>query len=286
MNPIISKLISPDKETPTALPDVEESLRAAARKLQRQLGSRAGGEFRVRPTKIRIKPLRIFMEDNRPKEPSIFTMFGNGSSRQPGLILMPGKLLSRLTGCMLGETGDAGLFFRAKHPITDLEMRFGRRICLDLLSGLSSHWPDPNGSQFQIEQMAPHGRFITPDLRSDPAVGTMLKISANGSELGKTLLTVPLPENLPSMGAQQKNGATMGEQDLRRRALELPLELVAELARVSLPLGRVRDLSVGDTIPLGPAATAVLRVQDRAILEGEPGNSNGYHSLRVTEKLV
>ena len=63
------------------------------------------------------------------------------------------------------------------------------------------------------------------------------------------------------------------------------VEVTAELARVALTLGEVRNLNIGDIIPLGPSSSSVLRVHDKAVLKAEPGSSDGYRSVRIIEKL-
>ncbi len=287
MNSVLTLLASSEKDSPKAVPELEESLRVAARTLQRSLGSRAGGDFRVRTRGIRIKPLHVFMEESRPKEPSIFVTFNNGSTAQPGLILFSGKLLSRLMGCMLGDGEESGMYYRAKHPITDLEMRVGRRVVQDLLTGLNAHWPDPTGTRFRLAQASTHARFLTPDLREDDCIGCRIEISSGDVEFGGLLITVPLPANLSPM---RKTSATGSDAQVeatrqRERALDMRVEVTAELARVALTLGEVRNLNIGDIIPLGPSSSSVLRVHDKAVLKAEPGSSDGYRSVRIIEKL-
>ncbi len=287
MNSVLTLLASSERDKPKAVPDLEESLRVAARTLQRSLGSRAGGDFRVRSRGIRIKPLHVFMEENRPKEPSVFSTFNNGSTAQPGLILFSGKLLSRIMGCMLGDGEESGMYYRAKHPITDLEMRVGRRVVHDLLTGLNSHWPDPTGTRFRLVQASTHARFITPDLREDDCIGCRIEISSGDIDFGNLLITVPLPANLSPMRKRDISGrdAQLEAARQRERALDVRVQATAELARVRMSLGEVRDLVVGDVIPLGPGGTSVVRVQDKPVLRAEPGLSDGYRSVRVTEKL-
>jgi flagellar motor switch protein FliM len=287
MNSVLSLLATAQKDTPKAVPDLEESLRVAARTMQRSLGSRAGGDFRVRTRGIRIQPLRMFMEENRPKEPSIFVTFNNGATAQPGLILFSGKLLSRIMGCMLGDGEESGMYYRAKHPITDLEMRVGRRVAQDLLSGLNSHWPDPTGTRFRLIQASTHARFITPELREDDCIGCRIEISSGDIDFGGLLITVPLPENLSPMRShgQDDQGARDAAVRQRERAMDMHVQVSAELARVSLTLGELRKLAVGDIIPLGPSSNATLCVHDKPVLKAEPGQSDGYRSVRIIEKL-
>jgi len=286
MNSVLTLLATSEKDTPKAVPDLEESLRVAARTLQRSLGSRAGGDFRVRTRGIRVKPMHVFMEENRPKEPSVFSTFNNGATAQPGLILFSGKLLSRIMGCMLGDGEESGMYYRAKHPITDLEMRVGRRVVTDILGGLNSHWPDPTGTRFRLVQASTHARFITPDLREDECIGCRIEITSGDVDFGSLLITVPLPANLsPMQKMASSDDAQLDAARQRECALDVRVQLTAELARIRLSLGEVRNLDVGDILPLGPSNGATLRVQEKAILRAEPGQSDGYRSVRILEKV-
>jgi flagellar motor switch protein FliM len=287
MNPVLTLLSSSEKDAPKAIPELEESLREAARTLHRSLSSRASGDFRVKARSIRVKPLGTYMEDNKPSEPAVFATFNNGATAQPGLVLITGKLLSRMMGCMFGDGESSGMSYRAKHPITDLEFRVARRIILDLLAGLNSSWPEPTGARFRLGEVSSHGRFITPDLREDPCLGTSIEITAGEVEFGEILLTVPLPANLSPLSSRA--GATGCQRSdpaaLRERAMDVRVEVRAELARLTLTLGEVSGLRVGDILPLGPQAAGVVSVSDRVILRVEPGVSGGYRSVRITERV-
>jgi flagellar motor switch protein FliM len=192
-----------------------------------------------------------------------------------------------MMGCMFGDGESSGMSYRAKHPITDLEFRVARRIVQDLLAGLNSHWPEPSGARFRLGEVSSHGRFITPELREDPCLGTSIEITAGEVEFGDMLLTVPLPTNLsPLSGRAGAVGAPRVDPAvLRERAMDVRVEARAELARLTLTLGEVARLCEGDILPLGPTAAGVLRIGGRVILRVEPGISEGFRSVRVTERL-
>ncbi len=73
-------------------------------------------------------------------------------------------------------------------------------------------------------------------------------------------------------------------QDMNR-VMPLELELVAEFARIHASLGSLKELKVGDLIQLGRRRDALLRINDRPILTGEPGVQSGFHSVRVIKRI-
>lgn len=62
----------------------------------------------------------------------------------------------------------------------------------------------------------------------------------------------------------------------------LPLELVAVLAEMSLPVSRISTLKPGDTIPLVIPAQIPLRLGNITLARGQAGSADGALALRLT----
>ena len=65
------------------------------------------------------------------------------------------------------------------------------------------------------------------------------------------------------------------------RVLPINVEVVAELARLEVPLSRLQGLAIGDTLDLGRLSDVVLRVRGEPTLRGEPGTIDGVRCVRV-----
>ncbi len=73
-----------------------------------------------------------------------------------------------------------------------------------------------------------------------------------------------------------------GNQPLAEPFATLPLELVAVLAEMSLPVSRISTLKPGDTIPLVIPAQIPLRLGNITLARGQAGSADGALALRLT----
>ncbi|MFC3098911.1 FliM/FliN family flagellar motor switch protein [Alteraurantiacibacter palmitatis] len=71
-------------------------------------------------------------------------------------------------------------------------------------------------------------------------------------------------------------------QSLDAPFADLPLELVAVLAEMSVPVSRISALRPGDTIPLAIPANIPLYLDRVAIAHGQAGSADGVLALRLT----
>ena len=60
---------------------------------------------------------------------------------------------------------------------------------------------------------------------------------------------------------------------------------VAELARLQLTVETLRTMSVGDTLDVGSVRTALVRVNGKAVFEGQPGEVDGHRSIQIRRRV-
>ena len=98
-------------------------------------------------------------------------------------------------------------------------------------------------------------------------------------------MLVALPVDLVRSLTQRVRAPAAVTSSSRRvdlgRTMGLPLELVAELGRLELPLRRLRQLAPGDIVPLGSLDDVRVLVNGRPMLAGEAGERDGRRAFRV-----
>lgn len=105
-----------------------------------------------------------------------------------------------------------------------------------------------------------------------------------GAQVGRIVLLLAKEALLGD--SDSRDEAERHPQDARVAAVvgQVELEMVAELARVRMTLGRISALKAGDTIrldvPVG--GTVSVRVDGRMLLRGHPTTSAGQIAIRVT----
>ena len=104
-----------------------------------------------------------------------------------------------------------------------------------------------------------------------------------GPQLGRVMLLVAKEALL--RGAEERQGNSPEGADPRVADVlgHVELELVAELARMPMSLGRIASLRVGDTlrldVPVG--GTVHVRAEGRSVLRGHPTTSAGQIAIRI-----
>ena len=67
--------------------------------------------------------------------------------------------------------------------------------------------------------------------------------------------------------------------------MPIEVELVAELAAISLTVSKLEALSVGDTLPLGNARRASVKVNGKPAFEGLVGEMDGLRSVQIQRRI-
>ncbi|MDP6933612.1 MAG: FliM/FliN family flagellar motor switch protein, partial [Myxococcota bacterium] len=221
------------------------------------------------------------------KEGALYAQMDFSSADVPGLIILQGQLLQRVIAAMLGENDDSkGGEFRPRTH-TPVEIKIARRICGDLVAELADGWPASPPPRIQLEGPTPSPRIAEGVPWAAPLLAATLDFGPPNNPYGFMLVSVPA-QITSDVG--QSSG---GEHSLERiavgrdmgRVMPVEVDLVAEAGRFLLGLKELRAMDIGTEFDLGPNAVTLLRANGRPIFRGEPGESSGYRSVRITKKL-
>ena len=127
---------------------------------------------------------------------------------------------------------------------------------------------------------------------TEPVVVTKfhVEIEGLGGELAFCLpqsMLEPVREKL-EMGVQAEPVAGQGEQfatKLQNALLDVPLDVAVKLGQFSLPLKQIRDLNVGDVLPIDKPGTAEVCIADFPGYHAEIGEQSGKIAVKLTEPM-
>ena len=97
-----SLLSHPDREAAAALPALEDLFRSVARRVRTRLVNRAGSDVPVRLGVAQVTTVGHILDDSETRAGGIFAVFRFEPLGLPGLVVVQGRLLSRIVGVMLG----------------------------------------------------------------------------------------------------------------------------------------------------------------------------------------
>lgn len=279
-------LAHPDREAASALPALEDLFRSAARQVRTRLVNRAGTDVPVRLGVARIATVGEILDDGEARDGAAFALFRTNPLGLPGLIIIQGQLLARIVGILLGEPTDMEPPEYSPRPLTEVERRISERICKDVMKGMIQAWPDDREIDFRLVRVGGSSRAVTGLAPTTPVVSASLDFGRPDDPFG--LLIVCIPAQAARDLKVEKEDSIKRDGDIAdiTRVMPLNLDVVAEVARIKLPLAALKDLDIGSMLDLGPPREVQVSANDRVLITGEPGTSRGVHAVRVIRKIA
>jgi len=267
---------------------VEDLFRNAATRVRTRLVNRVGGEVPVRFGAATVSSLGEVFDRLHGHGAAIgqFSVAGREQAVR-GVIVLEGELVHRMVGLMLGErqeSKDLG----ALRNLTALDLRLASRVCEDILFSMAEASSTPEQPRVVLDSVTPTSRAIPSLPRSATVLESTLDFGAPDAPYGLASVLLPAQaEGLlwgPSSATATGRVGTSGKMGLQR-VLPVPMTVVAELARVSLPLPQLKKLHVGSEIQLGRIREVQLRIGGRPTMMGEAGEMDGMRSVKVRRRL-
>jgi len=283
MNSGLYALATTQREGQAALPYVEDVARAAVRSLRGRLGNRPGLDFALACPPGKVLTLRKLVDEPAFRESTIYALFRIRKNMPPGVVLLEGRLVDRFIGLMLGEGEDSEVLGR---DISDLELKVADRMLRDLLLGIASALAG-GVDEVKLERMGSHRKILDGIPMDTVMLSVPFEIGPSDALFGMMMVAVPTQAGAEFVGTPATRPARerVPTGRILQHALPVQVEVVAELARLLLPVGNLRTIKVGDILHLGSSPVASLRVNGHKVMEVEAGQSAGRHSVRILKKL-
>lgn len=262
-----------------ATPLLHEVFGGATRRLRARLASRTGLDSPVRVASVTLSTLEALCIDAAYSDVALWCSFPIGSTA--AYTLVEGRLLTWLMGRLFGE-GEVSAPSPRPGGLTEVECVIGARMCRELIDAVAECWAGPDPLVIRAGPVARSRRLCA---EIDPTTPYAITVLDFGAEAGR--LFVALPANvLETLAPRRPTAPAAPVRKAPRfdRVMPVQVELVVELARLSLPLARLQGLRVGEELPLGALSEAIGTVGDRKAFYGEPGTSGGLRSFRIVRR--
>lgn len=274
------------RETSTSVPAAEAFFQSIASRLRARMVNRTSSDIPIRVSGVAVRPLGDLFDEPELREGGISGPLWVGPARLPGVVLMQHELLARLIAVLLGEEmgdKDAPAQLRSLSPV---ERRIAGRLCADLLSETATAWPDSSPPHIQMGTLGPSARPRDASVSTVPVYSATFDLGPVDSPLG--LLTLGLPLHaLSALEDEESDEAPpppVRGPDLSR-VMPVEVDVVVELTSLRLTVNTLRNLEVGDVVPLGAMRSALVRVNGLPLFEGQAGAANGARSIKITRRI-
>lgn len=274
------------KAEPPLLPSVEEFFRLLGFKLRSRLVNRCSTNFVVQLEGVQPSALLELKAHPDHTDGSVYCLLRFDKVRLPGLIILERELLVKVIGAMLGDDmpdEEAPPSDNSGRALSPVQVRIAARVVRDMLVDLRQAWPSGGAPPIELDGVPGHSRVVSADNADEDLVLASFDVSTAEGNFGKILVGVPAALLRGSQASRAAPARKRAAPDIGR-VMPVELDLVAEMARLTMRVRDLKQLEVGDLIPLGRLDTATLRVNGKAVWLGEPGHSNGQRCIKVKKR--
>jgi flagellar motor switch protein FliM len=282
------------KDSQEAMPVIEEFLRTVGSRLRSKLVNRTSGDIQVELQEVVIQSIEAVRRRDDMASDGVFGLLRFDTPMLPGVVCLQRGFLTRVIGAMLGDAPEAEeeeveeAVEDGPRPLSPVEQRIALRMFRDTLRDIQEVWPDSDAPSVQLDGQPGNARIIDLQVSEEEVVTATFLIRSDGDEFGRMVVGIPT-QTLRSVGQKRDRPTKPQKADKEpqmSRVMPVEVEVVAEMARVPMRVRDLRNLRAGDLLPLGPLDAAKVRVNGRALLQGEPGVANGQRSVRVRKKIL
>ncbi len=282
------------KDSQEAMPVIEEFLRTVGNRLRSKLVNRTSSDIQVDLQEVVIQSIEAIRRRDDMAADGVFGLLRFESPMLPGVICLQRSLLTRVIGAMLGddqeqpedvEESDSG---DGPRPLSPVEQRIAFRMFRDSVQDIKEAWPEAITPGVELDGQPGNSRIIDIQVSEEEVVTATFLVGSDGDEYGRMEVGIPT-QTLRNVGQKRdrpKKPKREAKEPKMERVMPVEVEVVAEMARVPMRVRDLRNLRAGDLLPLGPLDAAKVRVNGRALLQGEPGVANGQRSVRVRKKIT
>jgi flagellar motor switch protein FliM len=225
--------------------------------------------------------------------PAILSVFRAEQLDNYGLFTVDSNLIYSIVDVLLGGRRGTSAMRIEGRPYTTIERSLVQRMIEVILQDMSHAFEPLAPVNFQLDRLETNPRFAAIARPANAAILVKLRIDMEDRG-GRTELLLPYAtlEPIRKLLLQQFMGEKFGrdsiwESHLASELWSTKVEINAILDEQILPLARIRNLEVGDTVMLNasPESRIELRCGNVPLLRGRMGRVGSSVAVRVQEAI-
>ena len=173
--------------------------------------------------------------------------------------------------------------------LTEIETELARRIFSSLLAMLSVAWQELLGVNLRLVDLESQNVSVELAAPSDPTLVLTMEARDRGGSAAISLLVpyasiAAASKRLSGKGPESDEGRQPDHEAaeaMRTAIAGVDVELRAEVGSVSLTIGEVLALGVGDILRLGPAGSEGVFIDEKRLNRARPGRSGNRRAIQI-----
>lgn len=215
------------------------------------------------------------------------SLLGVGTERLPLLASLDAGAVLRMVDRTFGGRGEAPSPLPAAFPVS-AELMIGRLEAM-VVTALAQALPETSGAVLEAHKRSGSLAELEPFGRDEPIVALECQVEEPAGDSWIITIALSLPALCALFGdkPQRAGGAAPTAADPLDRALagpfaEVPLQLVAVLVDMLLPVTALAALEPGQVLPVAVARQVPLRLGSRTLAKGQVGTAEDRVALQLS----
>lgn len=278
-----------NKKSEDILPYVERFFLQVAERLRSRQVNRSASDIPVRVAAVDSTTLQDTLQNPEFRDGVVYSIVSSPSLHDSGCVMLQYGLISRLMDKGYGAQGDIYDPQIQSRTLPHCTRMFIQRLVKEICDDLKSFLPGSKKIDFHSTAPSITEPNWAPQERGTDVFVAMIDVGPLAQPYG--LLSIILPVHLFEMvfglKANRNSSGTESEEDELKntRVFQLPVDIVAELDSFTISYAELRNMMIGDFIPLSEPLEVSLRVNNQVKFYGEFGEVSGFRAVRI-EKSV
>jgi flagellar motor switch protein FliM len=264
---------------------VEQFFKQVSERFRAKIVSWSSQDIPTRIAAVEASSMHELFNNQEFKDSVIYSAISIRGVPVEGCLMIQFPLFARLLEVSMG--GEGGSDFSAPiRSLTLVEDIFAGRLVKLIKEQLEGSWSfGRKGIEVRLVKPSLNQPAFGPKAKTMEVITATIDIGPLSSPYG--LMSIALPSQMFERAFGTSLVSTPDEEVTSfENVLDVKIDLVAELQRITVTVNELKALEEGSFIPLHTQMDVCLRVNGKKRFTGVFGDNNGMRSVQVTEKCV
>ena len=198
-----------------------------------------------------------------------------------GCVMMAYSLFAKLVEVSLSGDGNSDVSSQVRN-LTMFERNFANRMLEELIEQMTDAWEHRKPIEVEFRPPSLNPPNWGPKAKTMEVLTATIDVGPLTAPYGLMAIALPaqLFERVYGFSLRQQNDVVAPSFE---NVMDVQVDMVAELQRVTMTVDEIRSLELGTMIPLSDNLSVSLLINGLSRFVGELGERGGFRSVRITE---
>ena len=284
-NPLLANR---NRKSDSIIPLVEQYFKHVSERFRSKVVSWASQDIPTRVAAVESTNISELLTNQEFRDSVIYSVINIRGVPVEGCVMMQYPLFAKLLEVSTGGEGNSD-FSSPVRTLTTFEEHFAIRTYEHIKEQMKKSWNfgrTRKSIEIHLSPPSLNQPNFGPKAKTMEVITATIDIGPLTSPYG--LLSIALPSQLfeRALGTTLKPEVENNDNPSFEQVMDVKVDLVAELQRITMSVGELRSLQEGSFIPLHAQMDVCLRVNGKKRFVGVFGEASGLRSVQIKEISV